>query len=151
MLLESVASNELNNCLRSWYFLGQHLASAIQVLWDLGWLGLWPGLTTKLSSDMCGCVQPGTLSQWKLDHFLIGFQLFEEIPPDIHCFWYVELLTHTTPPQSSALLLPTLAEHSLFLVISFFRALKPTFSLFPSLHNFSALPFLPAPFPTSQF
>ena len=53
--------------------------------------------------------------------------------------------THTTPSQSSALLPPTLAEHSLFLVISLFRALKPTSSLFPTLHNFSALPFLLAP------
>ena len=42
--------------------------------------------------------------------------------------------THTTPPQSSALLLPTLAEHSLFLVISFFRALNPTLhSFLPSI------------------
>ena len=63
----------------------------------------------------------------------------------ILCSW------HTTPPQSSALLIPTLAEHSLFLVISFFRALKSTYSLFPTFHNFAALPFLPAPFPTSHF
>ena len=61
------------------------------------------------------------------------------------------LRTHTTPPQSPALLIPTLAEHSLFLVISFFRALKPTSLLFPALHNFPALPFLPTSFPTGQF
>ena len=59
--------------------------------------------------------------------------------------------TQTTPPQSPALLLPTLAEHSLFLVISFFHALKPTSSLFPTLHNFSAFSCLPAIFPTGQF
>ena len=61
------------------------------------------------------------------------------------------LRTHTTPPQSPALLLPTLAEHSLFLVIIFFRALNPTSLLFPTLHNFPALPFLPASFSTGQF
>ena len=53
--------------------------------------------------------------------------------------------------QSSALLLPTLIRHSLSTVISFFRALKPTSLLFSTLHNFPALPFLPAPFPTGQF
>ena len=39
---------------------------------------------------------------------------------------------------------------SLFLVISFFCALKPISSLVPTLHNFSALPFLHAPFPNGQ-
>ena len=61
------------------------------------------------------------------------------------------LRTHTTVLHSSALLLPTFAEHSLFIVISFFRALQSTSSLFPTLHNFSAIPCLPAPFPTGQF
>ena len=54
-------------------------------------------------------------------------------------------------PQPSALLLPSLAEHSLFLAMSFFSALKLTSSLFPILHKFPALPFLPAPFPIGQF
>ena len=42
-------------------------------------------------------------------------------------------------------------QSTLFLAISFFRALKPNSLLFPTLHNFPALPFLPAPFPTGQF
>ena len=42
-------------------------------------------------------------------------------------------------------------QSTLFLAISFFRALKPTSLLFPTLHKFPALPFLPAPFPTGQF
>ena len=72
---------------------------------------------------------------------------------------YLHRLINIKPPSrtcssyhlSSALLLPILTEHSLLLVISFFRALNPTSSLFPTLHNFSALPCLPAPFPTGQF
>ena len=40
---------------------------------------------------------------------------------------------------------------SLSLVISFLRASKATFSLFPTLHNFSALPSFPVPFPIGQF
>ena len=35
--------------------------------------------------------------------------------------------------------------------LSFFRALKPTSSLFPTFYNFSALPLLPRPFQTGQF
>ena len=61
------------------------------------------------------------------------------------------LRTHTTLLQSPALLLATLAEHSLFLVISFFRALKTHLFTLSYLHNFPALLFLPAPFPTGQF
>ena len=61
------------------------------------------------------------------------------------------VLIHTTPPQSSALLLPTLAEHSHFLVISFFRASKPPlYSFLPSiislLSRFSMLLSWPATF-----
>ena len=51
----------------------------------------------------------------------------------ILCAWHT--LLHL---QSLILLLPTLLEHFLSSIISFFRALKPTFSLLLTIHNFSA-------------
>ena len=58
---------------------------------------------------------------------------------------------HTPLLQSPALLLPTLAEHSLFLAISFFRASnQPLYSFLPSiiflLSRFSLLLYRPASF-----
>ena len=61
------------------------------------------------------------------------------------------LLTHSAPPQSSVLLLPNLLKHFPSPAISFFPALKPTFSLFPTLHNFSAFPSFPAPSRPANF
>ena len=58
--------------------------------------------------------------------------------PDTHHSTTVISSTHSHP------------RRALFLVISYFRALKPTSSLFPTLYNFSDLPCLPAPFPTGQ-
>ena len=61
-----------------------------------------------------------------IDHFATPLPAYGNIrsfAPDTH--------HSSTPPQPSALLLPTLAEHSLFLVISFFHASKLTYSFLP--------------------
>ena len=63
--------------------------------------------------------------------------------PDTHHSTTVISSTSSHPCKSLSL--------SLSPVICFFRALKLTSSLFPTLHNVSALPSFPAPFPTGQF
>ena len=63
------------------------------------------------------------------------FPLMNSIPINLKFL----LLTHTTPSQSSVLFLPALSKYFLSPAISFFRALKPTFSLFLTLHDLSAV------------
>ena len=66
-----------------------------------------------------------------IDHLITSSSLWNYLPINLRS---IAPDTHTTPHQSSALLLPTLAEHSLFLVISYFRASNPPLhSFLPSI------------------
>ena len=98
-------------------------------------INIKPPSRTRSSDHLCLSLPPVSTRLKFADRSFCNFSpcLWNSLPINLRSF---APDTRTTPPQSSALRRPTLAEHSLFLVISFFHALKSTSSLFPTLHNF---------------
>ena len=95
---DPAASNELKNCPRSRCFLRQqwpyldilHLASKRDGVW-----GNWvydQALGPNTPLDMCATdvFSPDNPSSWEFVHALIGFQLFEEMPPYSLCLGCVK-------------------------------------------------------------
>ena len=113
-------------------------------------INIKPPSRTRFSDHLCLSLSPVSTRLEFADRSFLNSspRLWNSLPinlrsfaPDTHHFTTV---TSSTPSHPCRAL-------SLFLVISLFRSLKPTSSLFPTLHNFSALPCLPTPFPTGQF
>ena len=107
-------------------------------------INIKPPGRTRSSDHLCLSLPPVS-SRLKL-----AYRSFRNYSLPINLRSFALDIHHSTTVTSSNPSHPCRAL-SLYLAIRFFRALKPTSLLFPTLHNFPALPFLPAPFPTSQF
>ena len=108
-------------------------------------INIKPPNRTRSSDHLCLSLPPVSTRLKFADRSFrnSSLRLWNSLPINLRSF-YPD--THHSTIVISSTLSHTCRALSLFLVISFFRALKATSSLFPTLHNVSALP-SPCSFP----